>query len=51
MTKVRLVQRRNKEKRTLITTAVEAQLLMRPLERGKLRIKKILLPKRISKVR
>ena len=51
MTKVRQVQRRNKEKRMLITTAVEVQLLMYPLERGRTKTKKIQLPKRISKVR
>ena len=51
MTKVRQVRRRNKGRRTLITTVVEARLQTRTLERGKQKTRKILLPKRTSKVR
>ena len=50
-TKVRQVLRRNRGRRMPITTAVEVQLLVSTLERGKPKPRKILLPKRISKVR
>ena len=52
MTEVRLVLRKNKERRMLKAIAVEAQPQVKPLERGKPKLtERIRLPTKRSKVR